>query len=293
MVLLVLLAFGLSASSSGEPKRAATSVTPNASAPCGTQTTHPGVYSHVIWIVFENKPYSSIIGSWSAPYINSLANKCGLATNYYAITHPSLPNYLAMTGGSTFGVTDGGSPSSHKISNASIFSQLGASGWRSLQESMPSNCYLWNYGQYAVRHNPAAYFTSIRTACQTQDVPYSSSQTPNILARFTLVTPNMCNDMHNCSVATGDKWLSVFLPKILNSPQYGGGYTAVVVTFDEGSSTSNRIATVLIAPSVRVGARSSTSFNHYGLLRTTESMLGLACLANACSATSLRSAFNL
>ena len=264
---------------------------PNATTPCGVAGTPPATYAHVIWILFENKLYSKIIGSSSAPYINGVAKKCGLATNYYAVGHPSLPDYIALTSGSTQGITDDSGPSSHRLTAASIFSQLG-SGWRSLDESMPGNCYLSNSGQYLVRHNPAAYYTNIRTVCNSRDVPLGT--TPDISARFTFVTPNACNDMHNCSISTGDKWLSTFLPKILNSSTYAAGSTAVFVTWDESdSSSSNRVPTLVISPRTAVGALSSTTFNHYSLLRTTESMLGLGCLAKACNAASMRSAFHL
>src|SRR5215210_5549442 len=192
--------------------------------PCGTAATPPATYDHVVWVVMENKAYSQIIGSSNAPYVNKLKRACGSASQFFADTHPSLPNYIAMTSGSTQGVTDNNPPSSHPLDVPSIFSQLG-SGWRSLQESMPSNCLLSNSGQYAVRHNPAAYYTNIRTACESLDVPLGS--TPDVSARFTFVTPNLCHDMHDCSVKTGDSWLSTFLPKVFSSPEYQASRTAV------------------------------------------------------------------
>lgn len=272
------------------------SATPSAtptSGPCGTSTTPPTSYQHVVWIVMENKSYGEIVGSSSAPYLNQLARQCGVASNFFAETHPSLPNYIAMTSGSTQGITDDNGPSSHPLGVPSIFSQLGSGGWRSLEESMPSNCYLSNSGSYAVRHNPAAYYTNIRTDCNTYDVPLGT--TPNISARFTFVTPNLCNDMHDCSVQTGDTWLSTFLPKIFGSSEYKAGGTAVFVTWDEDdSSASNHIATIVASPTTRPGTVSSTSFTHYSMLRTTEQMLGLSTfLGNAASATSMRTAFNL
>src|ERR687886_3007366 len=113
---------------------------PPSGGPCGTTASHPAVWSHVVWVIMENHAYNQIIGSSSAPYINSLANQCGSATNFKAITHPSLPNYIAMTSGSTQGVTDDNGPSSHPLNAPSIFSQLPAGQSRSLQESMRSNC---------------------------------------------------------------------------------------------------------------------------------------------------------
>jgi hypothetical protein len=157
---------------------------------------------------------------------------------------------------------------------------------------MPSNCLLTSSGEYAVRHNPAAYYTNIRTDCGTYDVPLGS--TPDLSARFTFVTPNLCDDMHDCSVATGDTWLSGFLPKVFASPEYQAGRTAVFLTWDEDdSSHSNHIATVVAAPSVQPGTTSATTFNHYSMLRTTEEMLGLGTIGNAASAASMRSAFGI
>ena len=270
-----------------------TSTTTTTSAgPCGTKVgQQPATYSHVVWILFENHSYSQVIGSASAPYINTIAHECGLATNYFAITHPSLPNYIALTSGSTQGITDDNLPSSHPLAAASIFSQAGT-GWRSLEESMPSNCDLTNSGEYAARHNPAVYYTGIRTACASLDVPLAS--TPDVSARFTFVTPNLCDDMHDCSVATGDSWLSTFLPKILGSSAYKAGGTAVFITWDEDNGSSgNHVATLAISPYTPAGASDGASLNHYSLLRTTEDMLGLGCLANACSASDFRAAFGL
>jgi hypothetical protein len=263
---------------------------PSASSPCGVNTTIP-TWTHVIWIVMENKSFNQIIGSSSSPYVNSLASKCGLATNYVAPTHPSLPNYLAMTSGSTQGITDDKPPSSHPLTGPSIFSQLGA-GWKAQQESMPSNCDLLNTSLYAVKHNPAAYFTSVRKACATQNKALGS--TPDTSARFTFVTPNLCSDTHDCSIATGDKWLATFTPKILNSTQYASGKTAVFLTWDEDDhSSANRVTTVVIAPTVPSGTRSATSFSHYSMLKTTEQMLALPLLNNAASANSMRAAFHI
>jgi hypothetical protein len=251
----------------------------------------PARYDHVVWVVMENKPYSSIIGSASAPYENQLAAQCASAVNFFAETHPSLPNYIAMTSGSPQGITDDDPPSSHPLNVPSIFSQLGT-GWRSLQESMPSNCLLTTSGLYAVRHNPAAYYTNIRSDCSLLDVPLTDP--PDISARFTFVTPNLCSDTHDCSVATGDAWLQTFLGQIFASSEYQAGNTAVFVTWDEDDgSASNHIATLVAAPSVVPGTAPTATFNHYSMLRTTEEMLGLGLVGNAASATSMRTAFGI
>ncbi len=246
-------------------------------------------YSHVVWIVLENVGYS-VVGSSSAPYFNSLASKCALATNDVAISHPSLPNYIALTSGSTQGVADDGEPSSHPLAVASIFSEL-KGNWRAYAESMPSACDRVTSGLYAARHNPAVYYTNL-TSCARDDVTLATRL--DLSSAFTMISPNVCNDMHSCPVATGDAWLKRFVPQILSSPQYQRRTLALFITFDENDqSSSNRVPTIVIAPSVPTGLRVGTRFTHYSLLRTTEALLHLPFLGGARSASSLLSPFHL
>ena len=239
----------------------------------------------------ENKSYADVMKGASAPYLRSLAAACGVATNFHAETHPSLPNYLAMTSGSTHGVQDDAPPSSHPIGGPSIFSQLGAD-WRALQESMPKPCDRSTSALYAPKHNPAAYYTNLAKTCGKQDVRLG--RTPDLSARFTFITPNLCHDMHNCGVRTGDRYLEGLIPKIVRSPEYRAGRTAVFITWDEDDgSTGNHIATIVIAPHIAAGTKSGTRFTHYSLLRTTEELLGLKKLGGAAHASSMRAAFGL
>jgi phospholipase C len=197
-----------------------------------------------------------------------------------------------MTSGTTAGIEDDDPPSSHQLTNTSIFDQLGASAWRSYMESMPSNCVLSNSGLYAVKHNPAAYFTSIRAACAKNDLPLPSK--PSFAAKYTFVAPNLCNDTHDCPVSTGDRWLKSFVPRVLASKQYRSGSLVLFLTHDEDDGHfDNHIATIVVGPTVPRGARVSTRFTHYSLLRTLESILRLPCLANACTAGSMRAKFRL
>jgi hypothetical protein len=254
----------------------------------------PRHWRHVVWIVMENHSYEEIIGSNAAPYMNRLAGRCGLATNFHAITHPSLPNYIAMTSGRTHGIDDDDAPRAHRLHGKSIFSQLHGD-WRSLEESMPSKCALSSSGRYAVKHNPAAYYLRIRRACRRRDVPYHLSGRLDISARFTFVTPNSCHDMHDCSVATGDSWLRRFMAKLLAKRRYARGRTAVFITFDEAfdGSAGNHIPTIVVAPSVHRGKRSDKRFSLYSLLRTTERMLNLDKLHHAARVRGMRRPFNL
>jgi phosphatidylinositol-3-phosphatase len=281
-----------------------------AAGPCGTTTTAP-TYKHVIWIWFENHSSSSIIGSSQAPYFNTIANECGLTTNYHNLSHPSLPNYVGATSGlavSSLTPFDGdcNPTGSCTTTSASIFSQ--GETWKAYEESMPSNCYKSNSGEYAVRHNPPPYFTSL-TGCSTKDVPYSQLATDlagNALPAFSFITPNLIDDMHDGTVAQGNTWLSNNLPKILSSSEYTSGNTAVFITFDEGSggttgencatnTTDNscKVSTIVVSPSTKAGTKSGTLFNHYSLLATAEQLLGLPALGQAASATTMTAAFNL
>jgi phospholipase C len=247
----------------------------------------------------ENKPYGSVIGSSSAPYENTLAKQCGLATDYHGVSHPSLPNYLAATGGSTFGVKNDDPPAKHQIPDESIFGQLTKAGrsWRGYNESMPANCAQTPTALYAVKHNPAAYFTAISAACATNDIAlegnFARDITAGALPAFSFVVPNRCNDTHDCSVKTGDDWLATWIPRIVNGPNYKAGNTLVVLTWDEGEGSANLIPTIVVGPSVPAGTVDGTRADHYAMLRTTEELLGLAPLAAAAGAPSLRGAFHL
>jgi hypothetical protein len=274
-----------------------TTTPPPPSGPCGTSSATPAI-TKVLWVWMENHDYSQIVGSSAAPYENQLATQCGLATAYTGITHPSLPNYIAATSGSTQGITDDADPSSHVLDVPSIFGQVSS---KSYQESMPSNCAQTSSGTYAVKHNPEAYYTPVRTACNSNDVPMGDTSSGAFLSdlnsglpAFSFVTPNLCNDMHDCSVATGDAWLQGWLPKVFASSDYTSGHLAVFVTFDENdSSAGNHVYTAVASPYTAVGARSGTAYDHYSLLRTTEEILGQPLLGNAASANSMLTAFGL
>ena len=259
--------------------------------PC-TGEQHPAGWDHVVWIVMENRGSRTMASNRKAPYFNRLADACGLAT-VRATTHPSLPNYLALTSGSTNGVTDDGPPSRHPLDVPSIFSQLGRGGWRELAESMPGPCHPTDSKPYAVRHNPPTYYTNISADCADYDVPLGHE--PDLSARFTFVTPNQVHNTHDSDVATGDAWLRDFMARVLASREYQAGTTAVFVTFDEAedSAAGNTVATLVVAPAVRPGTRSDQDFSQYSILRTTEDMLGLPPLGNAATAASMAPGFGL
>jgi hypothetical protein len=276
-------------------------LTPTAAKPCGVWAAPPRVYRHVVWIVMENKSWYDVMGSSSpARNIKRLAGLCGAASAFYGEAHPSLPNYIAMTSGGTQGVTDDRGPSSHPLAVDNIFQQVG--DWRTLEESMPASCSPSGSGDYFARHNPPLYYVGLQPSCPALDVPLG--KTPDLSARFTFITPNGCHDMDTSSCAStwagvvqlGDSWLASFLKEVFATPQYRSGTTAVIVTWDEsshGSAASQRIPTLVIAPSVRPGTVATERFDHYALLRTTEELLGLRTfLGAAATAPSMRSAFH-
>ena len=310
---LLLIAVIVLATAGTATGAAAASPAVAASGPCGIAAT-PHTYQHVIWIWMENHSFSDIIGNTSqAPYINSLAAGCGLATNYHNTTHPSLPNYLAATSGlaqaqlPVLSFADCSPSVICHTSARSIFGQ--GETWKAYQESMPSTCDTSSSGEYAVSHNPPPYYTSL-SGCASHDVPYTQLATDlanNALPAFSFITPNLIDDMHNGTIAQGNAWLASNLPAILNSSQYKAGTTAVFITWDEGSGgypiedcddttttdTSCRVATIVISPTTPAGTTSGTFFSHYSLLATTEQLLGLPKLGQASSSATMTAAFHL
>jgi phospholipase C len=307
MAAIVLAAAGTAAGATAASPAAAVS------GPCGTASA-PHTYQHVVWIWMENHSFSDIIGNTSqAPYINSLAARCGLATNYHNTTHLSLPNYLAATSGLAqahlpiLSFVDCGPSVICGTSAQSIFGQ--GETWKAYQESMPSKCDTSDSGEYTVSHNPPPYYSSL-PGCARHDVPYTQLATDladNALPAFSFITPNMIDDMHDGTIAQGDSWLARNLPAILNSKQYRAGTTTVFVTWDEGTGgypaedcddststdTSCRVATIVISPSTPAGITSGTFFSHYSLLATTEQLLGLPKLGQAASSATMTAAFHL
>ncbi|MFL5693998.1 MAG: alkaline phosphatase family protein [Ktedonobacteraceae bacterium] len=164
-------------------------------------------FSHIFTIVMENKEYTKIIGDNQAPYLNSLARGYAVATNNYDITHPSLPNYLALTGGKTFGLSQDCTTCFRQASNSPEEIEASGSRWKGYMESMPTHCYIGNSpnGLYMQKHNPFLYYYDIRAnrgRCATHVVPFTQFSTDlaaNHLSNYVWITPNMCHDMHDCS----------------------------------------------------------------------------------------------
>lgn len=245
-----------------------------------------GTIDHVVIIVMENKAASRMLGAGDAPYFNRLAKDHALATNYHAVTRPSLPNYLALTSGTTAGITSNCAPggSGCQADVRSIADEITRSGreWRMYAEGMPGPCRAEDSGRYAVKHNPFMYYPSVtddRESCADHVVPLDRLDEDLTSGRgmpdYAFITPDMCNGTHDCPVRTGDDWLSRQVPRILASPAFTTRNSLLVVTYDEGSRASNRVATVFAGPAARKGYTSDTRFTHYSLLRTIEDGWGL------------------
>lgn len=237
-------------------------------------------FKHVVIIVEENKPLGSIIGNAAAPFTNKLIKESALATNYFAITHPSLPNYIAMTSGTTAGITTDCTPSTTcqaNVKNITDRLEQADKTWKEYAESMPAPCYGTDSDTYAVRHNPFMYYPSVtnnRDLCTANIVPLSQLsedlRTASNLPNYSFITPDVCNDMHDCSISAGDNWLSTLVPRVLNSPAFTQQKSLLVITWDEGDSSSNNVLTIFAGPAAKRSYVSSRHYTHYSLLRTIE-----------------------
>ncbi len=248
----------------------------------------------------ENKDQSAVFDSARAPFMSSLAESCGTARDYvdHGI-HPSLPNYIAATSGATQGLHDDAGPSAHRLEVDNIFRQVREihKVSKSYEEAMPAECALKSTSRYAVKHNPAAYYVGHddRDACARDDVGFDQFLTDlgSGLPAFSLITPDICNDMHDCSVATGDKWLANVVATVTSSATYREGRTAVFIVFDE-SEGSGTMPFFAVAPSIDPGTRAQVELDHYSLLGFTEDALGITTrLGKAAGAPSLADAFGI
>jgi phosphatidylinositol-3-phosphatase len=242
-------------------------------------------YDHVVIVMDENHQQSQIIGSASAPYITSLANGGAQFPNSFAITHPSEPNYLAFFSGSTQGVTNDACPLSFGGDN--LGHQLIASGktFVGYSEGLPSAGSLTcSSGRYARKHAPWTNFTDLNQA--SVNLPFTSfpsSANYDSLPTVSWIVPDLCNDMHDCSVSTGDTWLK---NNVDAYAQWARTHNSLLIfTFDEDDSAgNNRIATIFYGAGVKTGTYTET-INHYTVLRTLEDMYALPALGSAASAS--------
>jgi acid phosphatase len=244
----------------------------------------PRRYDHVVVVMMENESATSIFGSSSTPYIHSLASQGVRFTQSHAVTHPSEPNYLALFSGSRQGISDDSCP--NNFSGKSLGSQLLAAGlsFKGYSESMPGNGYTGcSSNGYVRKHNPWVMFSNIPASSNLTFAAFPASGNYSSLPTVSFVIPNQCNNMHDCSLATGDAWLK---KNIDAYAQWAKTHNSLLIlTWDEDEGNHNNlIPTVFVGAGIAAGKLNSQSFNHYGLLRTLEDMYGLTPLNNAASA---------
>src|SRR4029077_7105199 len=249
---LVLLA--LAAASCGQPQAAPTS------------SANP---RHVFVIVMENHSASEAL---TGPFTASLAQRYGVAHNYHAITHPSVPNYLALTSGSTWGFSD---DSYHVLPKKDLGTQLTSAkiSWRAYMDRLTSRGRLDNPVAYDPGHNPFAYYGG---QCPANVLPLTdlSADLSGSTPRFVWITPDMCHDTHNCSVAAGDSWLQKEVGQITSSSAWKSGGVLFITWDEDDGSTDNQVLTLVVAPGVSHRA-SNRRYTHYSLLATMEDLLGV------------------
>lgn len=253
----------------------------------GAASAQIPLFDHVVVVVMENHSYAEIIGNTAeAPYINSLAAAGANFSQSFAVEHPSEPNYLDLFSGSNQGVTDDSCP--HTFSTDNLGSQLiGANltfiGYaESLPVSDPTVCTYGTHG-YARKHNPWVNFSNIPAA---SNQPFSAFPTDfSTLPTLAFVVPNLCSDMHDCSIASGDAWLAGHIDAYA---QWARTHNSLLVlTWDEDDrSESNQIATIF-AGALVVPATYSETIDHFTVLATLEAIYGLDAIAGAIGRTAI------
>jgi hypothetical protein len=261
-----------------------------------------GSVDKVLVFIEENHSLSQM--RTGMPYLYSQAKKYGYANHYTALAHPSLPNYLAIAFGSTFGVTDDAAPGSHPERGPDVFTAARRAGRtaRAYQESMTSNCARTDRGKYAVKHNPWAYnSTRGGTVCGTNDVPagtQASGQLHDDIVNGALpnvgeVTPNLDHDAHDGSLTSADEWLKGWLRLVYASPDWRSGHLAIIVTADEDNNHQrNRVLTTVIHPSQR-GRVVTSPLTHYSLTGLLTRVGHSKCIRHGCTAPDFARAFHL
>ena len=251
------------------------------SSPTGTLRGHPrkldgDTVTKVLVFVVENHSLDQMRAEMPRTY--ALATRYGYATDYQAITHPSLPNYLTIASGDPQGVTDDDPPSDHPLQGPSIFERALQAGKTAglYADAMPSPCATSNAGRYAVKHNPWAYFPAEAADCRKYDVPVTAlapAVSSGDLPTVGMVIPDLCHDAHDCSLATADAWIAGQVETVMSGPDWASGHLAIVITADEDDDhgvpdSDNRVLTAVLHPSQdsHVVSTRLTHRSLYGLL---------------------------
>lgn len=256
-------------------------------------------FDHVVVITLENKSYQKVIGNPYMPTFNMYARDYTLLTQFYAVTHPSLPNYIAMIGGNTFGIEE--NCTDCFINAPSLPDLIEGSGrtWKAYQEDMEKPCGLGTQDEheYVQKHNPFVYFDAIRTdkkRCEANVVSLFTLQKDiqaGTLANFIFITPNICNDGHDCKQIVADAWIRGMLDRLIPALEKQSKNYLIVLNWDEGQDNTSccglpepaggRIAVVLISPLVKKHFQDSTPYTHYSILKTISKSWDLSYLGHA------------
>jgi hypothetical protein len=299
--ILAVAALALSACGSAAPHASANSASGHATAPASagqkaspaTPTGHAGqaatlpAIAHTVVVVMENHSYGEVIGSSQAPYINQLAGEGTVFTNSRAVAHPSEPNYLALFSGSTQGVSSDSCPNTFGAANLASELIAAHKTFTGYAESLPAaGGSVCSSGEYARKHVPWVDFSNVPRSVTRS---FSSFPTGNYgqLPDVSFVIPNLCDDMHDCSVATGDSWLRRNMSSYATWARQHS--SLLIVTWDEDDgSASNQIPTIFVGQQVRTG-KSAMPITHYSVLHTIESLYRLPPNANAATAAVITS----
>ncbi len=255
---------------------------------CTTSTLPtPPPPRHVFLIVMENHSARQAL---EGPFVTSLAAKYGVANNYHAVAHPSVPNYLALTSGSTWGIDD---DSFHNLPRRDLGTELTTAGvsWRAYMEGLTSAGCLDSPVPYDPGHNPFVFYGA---KCPANVVPFSalSIDLAGNAPRFTWITPDRCHDTHDCGASVGDEWLRQHVAQITASSAWKSG-GVLFITWDEDDNTGgdNQVLALVIQPGVAHRA-SSRQYTHYSLLATIEDLLGVKRLGSSAQATPMTDLVN-
>jgi phosphatidylinositol-3-phosphatase len=244
-------------------------------------------FGHVFIVVEENHNYADVVANPSAPYLNSLANQYGLAANYFANAHPSIPNYFMLTTGQNLTLVDALTPEVFPVSDDNVVHELIAAGktWKSYAEDLPAIGYTGgDSGNYAVSHNPLAYMTDVQNdSTQKQNlVPFNhfsiDLSTANLPA-YSFIVPNLCNDGHDCPLSTADNWLKTNLDPLIQSSLFQKDGLLIIV-FDEADLTDftaggGHVAAVVVSPFAKRSYKSIAFYQHQSVLRLALEGLGV------------------
>ncbi len=269
---------------------------PPAETPTLIPTLRPvPAFKHIVILIFENREFGFVIKNPQMPNYNRLAKENALLTQEFAIMHPSLPNYLALIGGDTFGITE--NCEDCIISARTLVDEIEDAGltWKTYQEDFPRPCFLGSSHIYVQKHNPFIYFDSIRLdaeRCNSHIVNLNTlpdDLTSGNLPNFVFITPNICNSAHDCDLKTADTWLGPWMEQLQAYPGMRED-GLIILTWDEGQGNhgccgidpaGGRVATVFISGKVKPGLQDATPYTHYSILKTISAAFDLPQIGKA------------